>query len=228
MCTSSLPYSEGILPSTGENEFCSTLSRLQIEKAESFETEECTTDTNSSSDSSSSGDSRQSHVRFSSVDVREYPFVLGDHPGVEKGAPLAIDWEPCSSNSISLEDYEASRKGQHQWVSRISWQERNVLLRELGLPQEAIKRAEKAAAKVRQQRQESRVKSRRLRLLDAMESLQRKLENFKTGGEMKKKEREYLETHVPNFGTKKGSITNSQYRSLRHVCRKLRTSPIKN
>ena len=51
-------------------------------------------------------------VRFNSVEVREYPRILGDNPSVSAGPPITLDWvhNQRSSVSLPLEDWEKYRE----------------------------------------------------------------------------------------------------------------------
>lgn len=48
-------------------------------------------------------------VTFSSVQIREYSRILGDHPCCPSGPPLALGWETERENSFRLEEYEQQR-----------------------------------------------------------------------------------------------------------------------
>jgi hypothetical protein len=48
-------------------------------------------------------------VTFSSVEIREYSRILGDHPCCPSGPPLALGWETERENSFRLEEYERKR-----------------------------------------------------------------------------------------------------------------------
>jgi len=43
------------------------------------------------------------------VEIREYPIRVGDNPGVSKGAPLSIDWDPINESSHLIDNYENQR-----------------------------------------------------------------------------------------------------------------------
>ncbi len=51
-------------------------------------------------------------VRFNSVEVREYPRILGDNPSVSAGPPITLDWvhDRRSSVQLPLEDWEKYRE----------------------------------------------------------------------------------------------------------------------
>jgi len=50
-------------------------------------------------------------VRFSDVTVRKYPYVLGDNPGGKtNGPPVSIGWHHFSSRTLSVDEYEDSKK----------------------------------------------------------------------------------------------------------------------
>eukprot|EP00550_Attheya_septentrionalis_P009398 CAMPEP_0198297598 /NCGR_PEP_ID=MMETSP1449-20131203/37375_1 /TAXON_ID=420275 /ORGANISM="Attheya septentrionalis, Strain CCMP2084" /LENGTH=253 /DNA_ID=CAMNT_0043998579 /DNA_START=31 /DNA_END=792 /DNA_ORIENTATION=+ len=52
-------------------------------------------------------------VSFSSVQVKLYPYILGDNPSVSKGSPLTIDWEPMAVRVYdSVDAYETARGGE--------------------------------------------------------------------------------------------------------------------
>ena len=44
-------------------------------------------------------------VRFSSVTIREYPMILGDHPDVSSGPPIAIDWYHEQEEVVSIDHH---------------------------------------------------------------------------------------------------------------------------
>ena len=52
---------------------------------------------------------RQKSVRFDTVEIREYAYVLGDNPSVSAGPPLSIDWEPQDEFTIGFDEYEAGK-----------------------------------------------------------------------------------------------------------------------
>ena len=49
------------------------------------------------------------HVRFSTVEIREYAMVLGEASSMLEGPPVAIGWDYQSSWSLDLDSYETER-----------------------------------------------------------------------------------------------------------------------
>ena len=50
-----------------------------------------------------------STVSFSTLEVREFPLVLGVNPSTLRGPPVEIDWNPQSCNVVDLEVFESQR-----------------------------------------------------------------------------------------------------------------------
>jgi hypothetical protein len=48
----------------------------------------------------------QRSVDFSTIEVRTYPIIMGDHPNVSSGPPFTIDWDHQDAEEIDLSDYE--------------------------------------------------------------------------------------------------------------------------
>ena len=52
---------------------------------------------------------RSKSVRFDTVEIREYPYVLGDNPSVSAGPPLSIGWDPQDEFTVGFDEYEAGK-----------------------------------------------------------------------------------------------------------------------
>jgi len=55
-------------------------------------------------------DKERREVHFSSVNVQEYPIMLGDNPSVTAGAPLTIGWVPIASYELNVDLHQHMRK----------------------------------------------------------------------------------------------------------------------
>lgn len=52
---------------------------------------------------------RSRHVRFHSVELKEYAMTVGDHPFCKGYFPLTLDWCHAQPVEININDYEASK-----------------------------------------------------------------------------------------------------------------------
>ena len=109
------------------------------------------------------GDSTKSNetksVQFSTIEIRDYSLCLGDHPDVNRGAPVSLDWEYESEQSFDLEEYEQrsfgkGRKSQQDMIRRAF--EREYTLQKLGYSKEEIETRSKIAKKDRKKRSQTR------------------------------------------------------------------------
>lgn len=73
------------------------------------------------------------HVTFSSVQVREYSRILGDHPCCPSGPPLSLGWELEREDSFRLEEYEKEREPARRSKEdfRLGCQDRREILESL-------------------------------------------------------------------------------------------------
>jgi len=51
-----------------------------------------------------------SKVSFSKVEIRCYPMILGDNPGVDNGVPITLSWEYSRPITVSLNLHEYLRQ----------------------------------------------------------------------------------------------------------------------
>jgi len=50
-------------------------------------------------------------VRFSTIEIREYPRALGDNPSVTSGPPLTLKWNPISTSALDVVDVHEAARG---------------------------------------------------------------------------------------------------------------------
>lgn len=80
------------------------------------------------------GDKEAEKVRFSSIEIREYLFNIGDNPSVTLGVPLSISWECVGESKLSIDEYEKGFEGapRRSYAElRIPRVEREKILRDL-------------------------------------------------------------------------------------------------
>lgn len=98
-------------------------------------------------------------VQFSTIEVRDYSICLGDHPDVNRGAPVSLDWEYESEQSFDLEEYEqmtcGREKKKHNDMIRLAF-EREYMLRKWGYSEEEIKTRSKSVKKDQKNRSQTR------------------------------------------------------------------------
>uniref|UniRef100_A0A7S0UKW2 Uncharacterized protein n=1 Tax=Pseudo-nitzschia delicatissima TaxID=44447 RepID=A0A7S0UKW2_9STRA len=98
-------------------------------------------------------------VQFSTIEVRDYSLCLGDHPDVNRGAPVSLDWEYQSEQSFDLEEYEQRCFGRgkktHNGMIRLAF-EREYMLRKLGYSEDEIKTRSQSVKKDQKNRSQTR------------------------------------------------------------------------
>ena len=93
-------------------------------------------------------------VQFELVMIRCYDQCVGDNPAVSYGTPVSLDWGYEEMEPIDLDLYEATRgkrRNPRQMMMNY-FNRRNLLSYRFGVSEEEIVKAEKAAAKIRNQR----------------------------------------------------------------------------
>ena len=82
-------------------------------------------------------ESNNRRISFGSVSVREYERIVGDHPDVKVGPPIAIGWQYEELPPILLDDYEASHlPKQNLRLSSIT--RRNLLVNVWEIPEQEV------------------------------------------------------------------------------------------
>lgn len=73
---------------------------------------------------------REKHVSFVNLHIREYKQILGDHPCCGSGPPVMLGWDYLPERSISVDDYEAARSRRCKEDMRLSQDDRKEMLKE--------------------------------------------------------------------------------------------------
>jgi hypothetical protein len=98
--------------------------------------------------SSSRKSSLNKKLRFGSIEIRDIPMELGNHPPTEGGAPVTLGWQPESTRVTHIDVYELWKgdepRPEHEW--KLSVSDRTAILLRAGYPLsdiiEASERAE--------------------------------------------------------------------------------------
>lgn len=92
-------------------------------------------------------------VRFSTIQIKEYPIIVGDNPSVCRGVPITIDWTPLSEMQCSVDDYEEQRPKPRSTTELCMPSSRRAdLLIRLGFSRQEVNKGTKAANIVRGRR----------------------------------------------------------------------------
>ena len=66
---------------------------------------------------------QRNHVRFTNVEVKYYPIIIGDSPSVSDGCPVTIDWEPIGISVATVNEFEIFRRNTRRHCSDIKLNE---------------------------------------------------------------------------------------------------------
>jgi hypothetical protein len=134
---------------------------------------------------------RRSLVSFSTVEVQEYPIIPDINPGVTKGIPMTIHWEPVHRYNCSVDDYERTHpRGVVEF--RMDAHDRYDRLRRLGFSEELLMYCEEKAAEVRRQRRQTAGNSLPSPMQAAAERMKIAVWNVTRPKAEKEKERQFL------------------------------------
>lgn len=86
-------------------------------------------------------------VRFTSVSIREYVRIVGDHPDCVVGPPMAIGWEYVEVPAQGIDTFEADHLVRRSSTRLSSTERKELLSHEFGVPEIEIRLAEKRAHK---------------------------------------------------------------------------------
>jgi hypothetical protein len=94
------------------------------------------------------------HIRFSTVEIREFAVTVGDHPHARDSCPITLDWQHAATYSMPLDDYENKRFfvrssccSTRQNLKRLSVEQRRLRVKETSrIPNLALREMELAVA----------------------------------------------------------------------------------
>ena len=136
-------------------------------------------------------------VRFSSVQIREYPITLGDNPGGIRGPPLTIEWKHELENTLSLDSYESDRPPRRSGNEMsIHAFDRETMLKNVGFSRSEITQLTKPVNVARNQRKKTNAAMSLDSLLLMAEHVRSMAVDTATLGSRKRRERKFLERFV--------------------------------
>jgi hypothetical protein len=117
--------------------------------------------------------SSKSKVSFTTIEIREYERVVGDHPETKVGPPMAIGWAFVEKEITTVEDFEFERTTSRKGTRRMSSITRkNILTNVFEIPEEEIRSAEKEVQKIVSKRERTNKQGK------VAEKVEEKLESF--------------------------------------------------
>lgn len=149
-------------------------------------------------------------VTFTTVEIRTFPIIVGDHPGGVKGVPVTIGWDILDTVVADLEQYESIHATNRRTMQemRMGIEHREKLLRSLGFSRQEILAGLKIANLVRNSRRKTNETQQLDAINEVVEAVSRKMRNLVTLGRRKRRERALLSRCVPHgiaIAAKQGS-----------------------
>lgn len=160
---------------------------------------DCSIDFEEEEEEEDDDDARTSNelkVHFGTVEIREYPILLGDNPSVMRGAPLTMDWNAVQRHMLPVDDFEDSIK-QHRSLQQIirSPQQRFDLLLDLDYARGEILQGQRLATIGRNQRRQTNQVRNYDFIHERLELISRTLQRWFGLRPSKRSERAYLDLH---------------------------------
>jgi hypothetical protein len=140
----------------------------------------------------------ENHVRFSSVEVREYPICMGDNPGSFKGAPISMDWDFFASKTLPVDDFELRPRRLQMQQFYMDPLQRVLILKRVGYSGDEIKEGTARVNELRARRQRTKDSLRFTPFFESSERVIRGILNQTIYRSRKKDERNYLKKYKKN------------------------------
>ena len=123
------------------------------------------------------------HVKFNSIQIRNYDITLGDNPSCNYGPPVTLDWNYDEMEPISVDAYEEGRgrppRKMHQ-LHMLSRQRANLLKITAGVTDDEITAAMDEMRKIQKERNMTKMGSPLLKLQEVAESAGRKFQRSRS------------------------------------------------
>jgi hypothetical protein len=152
------------------------------------------TDLTMNSEADSTASSTEHRVRFSSVQIREYPICIGDNPSSTRGPPITLGWDYATEKELSIEESERKWKRTPQGLL-LSELKRMVRLHNSGFHSSEIQRATSNVNDDRSRRRETIEGLKWAKAHECAETVMRAILNATTKRGEKKRERELLKPY---------------------------------
>ena len=98
---------------------------------------------------------KRKRVEFGTIEIREYARIVGDHPDVKVGPPIALGWEHFQREPMPLSDYESNRPPKRIVLRMSSITRKNLLRNVFDVPESEIRAAEKENIRIQKLRERS-------------------------------------------------------------------------
>ena len=143
-----------------------------------FSTSSKSTAASSSCDSSFDGEPEFNpiHVKFASIQVRDYEVTLGDNPSCSYGPPISLDWDYEEKEPICIDQYEETRDPRRKMyqMHMLSRQRSNLLKVTNGTTDDEMEMVMEEMRKIQKERNMTKIGLPFSKVEEAAESVSRK------------------------------------------------------
>mmetsp|Transcript_1027 Transcript_1027/g.1609 ORF Transcript_1027/g.1609 Transcript_1027/m.1609 type:complete len:233 (-) Transcript_1027:240-938(-) len=132
-------------------------------------------------------------VRFSTLEIRTYPMVMGDNPSVTRGIPVTIDWDYDGEFVCDVNDYEEYKPARRTRMElQIPSSVRSSIVMQGGASRKEIQEQQKKVNIVKNQRKRTSETEKLQKLEEVLELTWRATMNATIRQNRKKMERKYI------------------------------------
>ena len=158
-----------------------SISSIVFDPLDASEHTDATVETDSSSellddDLIYESNMKRRQINFSSIQIREYERVVGDHPDTRIGVPISLGWKFIEQPAVDITLYEADRLPKKINLRMSSITRKNLLQTIFDISEEEIQEATIEVQKIKKQRQQSQKQSKvGAKTESAMKSFRKKM-----------------------------------------------------